>query len=129
MATRPLISDFYAAADDIAARLQPGTALVRLVARRATGHRHRRPRTGKGRQAGADRRHHLLRPARRLAARHGRRKCWPNSLPAVAADIEAMLPRFVGGFNRGDARAKSVTRELLELADARPSGATYWPPA
>jgi pimeloyl-[acyl-carrier protein] methyl ester esterase len=41
----------------------------------------------------------------------------------VAADIEAMLPRFVGGFNRGDARAKAVTSELLELADARPSGA------
>jgi pimeloyl-[acyl-carrier protein] methyl ester esterase len=57
---------------------------------------------------------------------------WPHGMApemladfaaGVAADIEAMLPRFVGGFNRGDARAKSVTSELLELADARPSGA------
>jgi pimeloyl-[acyl-carrier protein] methyl ester esterase len=40
----------------------------------------------------------------------------------IAADAEAMLPRFVGGFNRGDARAKEVTRQLLELADPRPSG-------
>ena len=41
----------------------------------------------------------------------------------IAADAEAMLPRFVGGFNRGDARAKAVTQELLQLADPRPSGA------
>ena len=58
---------------------------------------------------------------------------WPHAMApemladfatGVAADIEAMLPRFVGGFNRGDARAKAVTSELLELADARPSAAT-----
>ena len=42
----------------------------------------------------------------------------------VASDVEAMLPRFVGGFNRGDARAKEVTRRLLELADPLPSAAT-----
>ena len=41
---------------------------------------------------------------------------------AIAADPEAMLPRFVGGFNRGDAKAKSVTHDLLQLADPRPSG-------
>jgi pimeloyl-[acyl-carrier protein] methyl ester esterase len=35
-----------------------------------------------------------------------------------------MLPRFVGGFNRGDARAKEVSRQLLELADPRPPLAT-----
>ncbi|HSG22682.1 MAG TPA: alpha/beta fold hydrolase, partial [Azonexus sp.] len=40
------------------------------------------------------------------------------------ADVEAMLPRFVGGFNRGDARAKEVSRQLLELADPRPPLAT-----
>ncbi|MBL8418677.1 MAG: alpha/beta fold hydrolase, partial [Dechloromonas sp.] len=40
---------------------------------------------------------------------------------AVAADIEAMLPRFVGGFNRGDAQAKAITLELLKLADPRPT--------
>jgi pimeloyl-[acyl-carrier protein] methyl ester esterase len=38
----------------------------------------------------------------------------------MLADPEAMLPRFVGGFNRGDARAKEVTRQLLDLADPRP---------
>ena len=56
---------------------------------------------------------------------------WPYAMPpamlaeftaGIAADVEAMLPRFVGGFNRGDARAKSVTAELLQLADPRPSG-------
>jgi len=43
---------------------------------------------------------------------------------AIAADPEAMLPRFVGGFNRGDARAKEVTRQLLELGDRRPRAET-----
>jgi pimeloyl-[acyl-carrier protein] methyl ester esterase len=42
----------------------------------------------------------------------------------VATDIEAILPRFVGGFNRGDARAKEVTRILLDLADPLPPAAT-----
>lgn len=58
---------------------------------------------------------------------------WPDAMApamlaefagAVAADVEAMLPRFVGGFNRGDERAKAVTRELLERADPRPPAAT-----
>jgi pimeloyl-[acyl-carrier protein] methyl ester esterase len=57
---------------------------------------------------------------------------WPDAMApatlaeftaAVAADAGAMLPRFVGGFNRGDARAKEVTRELLELADPLPPDA------
>jgi pimeloyl-[acyl-carrier protein] methyl ester esterase len=61
------------------------------------------------------------------------REGWPHAMTpgmlkefigAVAADAEAMLPRFVGGFNRGDERAKAVTRELLERADTRPSAAT-----
>jgi len=42
----------------------------------------------------------------------------------VATDIEAILPRFVGGFNRGDTRAKEVTRILLDLADPLPPAAT-----
>lgn len=55
---------------------------------------------------------------------------WPHAMPpaalaefttAMVADAEAMLPRFVGGFNRGDARAKEVTRSLLDLADPRPA--------
>lgn len=61
------------------------------------------------------------------------REGWEHAMPpavlaeftaAVAADVEAMLPRFVGNFNRGDARAKAVSRELLERADARPPAAT-----
>lgn len=57
---------------------------------------------------------------------------WPHGMPppvlgefaaAIAADPEAMLPRFVGGFNRGDAKAKAVTQELLRLAEPRPSAA------
>ncbi|MCK6412656.1 MAG: alpha/beta fold hydrolase [Azonexus sp.] len=55
---------------------------------------------------------------------------WPQAMPpvalaeftaAMAADAEAMLPRFVGGFNRGDVRAKEVTRILLDQADPRPA--------
>lgn len=42
---------------------------------------------------------------------------------AIAADEAAMLPRFVGGFNRGDARAKAVTADLLRLADPSPGAA------
>lgn len=42
---------------------------------------------------------------------------------SVATDVEAVLPRFVGNFNRGDERARAVTRELLELADPRPAAA------
>ncbi len=58
---------------------------------------------------------------------------WPHGMPpevlaeftaAVAEDIEAMLPRFVGGFNRGDAHNKAVTRQLLDMADPRPPGRT-----
>ena len=58
---------------------------------------------------------------------------WPHAMPpttlaefsaAMAADAAAMLPRFVGGFNRGDARSKAVTRQLLELADPLPSSET-----
>ena len=55
---------------------------------------------------------------------------WPHAMPpatlaefagAIRADAVGMLPRFVGGFNRGDARAKEVTRDILELADPLPS--------
>lgn len=61
------------------------------------------------------------------------RQNWPHAMPpdmladftaGVAADIQSMLPRFVGGFNRGDQRAKAVTRELLERADPLPASAT-----
>lgn len=43
---------------------------------------------------------------------------------AMASDPEAMLPRFVGGFNRGERDARGVTRQLLAAADPRPPVAT-----
>ena len=119
----PLIGDFDAAADDIAARLQPGTALCgwSLGAQLALAVAARSPhKVGK-----------LLLVAG--TASFVQRAGWPHAMPPemlaefaanVAADVEAMLPRFVGGFNRGDARAKEVTRQLLELADPRPPATT-----
>lgn len=117
----PLITDFYAAADDIAARLPPGSTLIgwSLGAQLAIAIAARAPQKV-GKLA-------LIAGTTSFVQRDG----WPHAMPpemladfaaGVAADIEAMLPRFVGGFNRGDARAKAVTSELLELADARPSG-------
>lgn len=58
---------------------------------------------------------------------------WPDAMPpdqltqfaaAVAADAPAALPRFIANFNRGDARAKAVSRELIERADPLPPAAT-----
>ena len=58
---------------------------------------------------------------------------WPHAMApemldaftqGVAADIGAMLPRFVGGFNRGDLLAKAVTKTLLERCDPLPPAAT-----
>lgn len=55
---------------------------------------------------------------------------WPAAMPpatlaefsaAIAADAPAMVPRFVGGFNRGDERAREVTQEILSLADPLPA--------
>lgn len=117
----PLIRDFDAAVADIAARLPEGAALC-------------------GWSLGAQL---ALAVAARFPAKVGKlilvagttsfvqREGWPHGMPqpmlaeftaAIAADAEAMLPRFVGGFNRGDAKAKAVTLELLKLADPRPSG-------
>ena len=119
----PLITDFDAAVADLAARLQPGKTLAgwSLGAQLALAVAARAPeKIGK-----------LLLVAG--TASFVQRDGWPNAMPPemladfaanVAADVEAMLPRFVGGFNRGDARAKDVTRQLLELADPRPPAAT-----
>lgn len=118
----PLIEDFDTAADDVAARLQPGSTLCgwSLGAQLALAVAARAPaKVGK-----------LVLVAG--TASFVQRDGWPHGMPpemlaefaaGIAADAEAMLPRFVGGFNRGDARAKAVTQELLKLADPRPSGA------
>ena len=119
----PLIADFYAAADDIAARLQPHTHLCgwSLGAQMALAIAARAPeKVGK-----------LVLIAGTVS--FVQRAGWPHAMPPemlaefaanVAADIGAILPRFIGGFNRGDARAKEVTRILLHLADPLPPAAT-----
>lgn len=119
----PLLTDFAAAADQMADYLTPGTVLGgwSLGAQMAIAIAARVPEK-----------------ISKLVLVSGtasfiQREGWPHAMPpsllgefsaAVAADIEAMLPRFVGGFNRGDARNKAVTRQLLEWADKRPSTAT-----
>lgn len=117
----PLTEDFAGAAADIAARLPAGCTLCgwSLGAQLALAVAAQAPdKVGK-----------LLLVAG--TASFIQRDGWPQAMPpatladfaaGIAADAEAMLPRFVGGFNRGDARAKAVTLELLQLADARPSG-------
>jgi pimeloyl-[acyl-carrier protein] methyl ester esterase len=119
----PLITDFYAAADDIGLRLETSTTLIgwSLGAQLAIAIAARAPeKVGKL---------VLIAGTTSFIQRDG----WPHAMPpevlaefttGVAADIEAMLPRFVGGFNRGDVRAKAVTLELLKLADPRPHSAT-----
>ncbi|MGE5470923.1 MAG: alpha/beta fold hydrolase [Bacteroidota bacterium] len=121
--TTPLIEDFDAAAAALASRLPAGSALCgwSLGAQLALAIAARFPeKVGKL---------VLIAGTTSFVQRDG----WPNAMPpamlaeftaGVAADIEAMLPRFVGGFNRGDARAKAVTLELLKLADPRPESRT-----
>lgn len=117
----PLIADFDAAAADIAARLPAGSTLCgwSLGAQLALAIAAQAPeKVGK-----------LVLVAG--TASFVQRDGWPHGMPqatladftaGIAADAEAMLPRFVGGFNRGDARAKAITQELLALADPRPAG-------
>jgi pimeloyl-[acyl-carrier protein] methyl ester esterase len=119
----PLISDFDAAIDDIAARLQAGTTLAgwSLGAMLALAVAARHPdKVGK-----------LILVAG--TASFIQRDGWPQAMPpsvladfaaGIAADAKTMLPRFVGGFNRGDARAKAVTLELLKLAEPHAASET-----
>lgn len=117
----PLIDDFPAAVDAIARRLEPGSTLCgwSLGAQLALAVAERAP----------DKVSRLILVAG--TASFVQRDGWPHAMPAatlaefaagIAADPEALLPRFVGGFCRGDAQAKACTRHLLELG--RP-----WPPA
>ena len=116
----PYADDFAAAADAIAAQLSPGTLLCgwSLGAMLALAVAARHP-DKVGKLA-------LVAGTASFVQREG----WPHAMTlatlgefaaAVAADVEAMLPRFVGGFNRGDARNKAVTKDLLEMADPRPN--------
>ncbi|MBI2277753.1 MAG: alpha/beta fold hydrolase [Dechloromonas sp.] len=117
----PLIDDFSAAVDAIARRLEAGSTLCgwSLGAQLALAVAERAP----------DKVARLVLVAG--TASFVQRDGWLHAMPpetlaefaaGVAADQEALLPRFVGGFCRGDAQAKACTRQLLELG--RP-----WPPA
>ena len=119
----PLIDDFYAAADALAKRLPAASTLLgwSLGAQLAIAIAARAP----------EKVSKLVLVAG--TASFIQRDGWPDAMPpamladfaaGVAADVEAMLPRFVGGFNRGDGKAKAVTLALLKLADPRPPAAT-----
>lgn len=115
----PLVPTFDAAVDILASRLPPATLLCgwSLGAMLALAIAARHPeKVGK-----------LVLVAGTLS--FIQRDNWPHAMaPAtladftvsVAADAATALPRFVGGFNRGDSRAKAVTRELLGCLAALP---------
>jgi pimeloyl-[acyl-carrier protein] methyl ester esterase len=119
----PLIEDFAAAAAQIAEQLPPASTLCGWSL---------------GAQLALAVAAHAPEKVGRLVLVTGtasfiQRDGWSHAMPpamlaefttGILADVEAMLPRFVGGFNRGDARAKAVTLELLKLADPRPPAAT-----
>ena len=118
-----LETDFRAAADALAAQLVPGTTLCAwsLGAMLALTIAVRAPERVE--------RLVLVSGTASFVQRPG----WPNALApealagfaaAASADVEALLPRFVGNFNRGDAAGKALTRELLALADPRPATTT-----
>jgi pimeloyl-[acyl-carrier protein] methyl ester esterase len=117
----PAEADFDTAVANIAERLAPGTTLAgwSLGALLALAVAARAPaKVGK-----------LLLVAG--TASFIQRDGWPEAMPpatlaefasAVAADPATPLRHFVAGFNRGDARARAVTAELLRLASPSPTG-------
>ncbi|PKO33166.1 MAG: pimelyl-ACP methyl ester esterase [Betaproteobacteria bacterium HGW-Betaproteobacteria-7] len=116
----PAAASFNAAVDAMAERLAPGTTLAgwSLGAMLALAIAARAPeKVGK-----------LLLIAGTVS--FVQRDGWPDAMPpgtlaefagAIAADAAAMLPRFVGGFNRGDSRAREVTSEILALTTLPPT--------
>lgn len=118
-ADTPLVDDFSAAVDQVAAQLPPrarlgGWSLGALI---ALGVAIRHPeKVGKLVLVAAT-------PSFVVRAH------WPQGMPrdqlaafctGVASDTALALRRFVTNFNRGDAQAKAVSKQLLEEADARP---------
>jgi len=109
----PLIEDFDAAADALAASVPAGSTLLGwslggtlalAAAARHPGHFASIITTGS-------------------TACFVQREGWPHAerpedlaafTAAVQADAPAMLPRFVGNFNRGDRHAKTLTRTILQ---------------
>lgn len=119
----PLVESFSAAADTLAAHLPPASHLCgwSLGAMLALAIAVRNP----------DRVSKLILVAG--TASFVQRPDWSAALPpaalaefcdGIAADIEAMLPRFVGAFNRGDLAGRALTRKLLARADPLPCAQT-----
>lgn len=119
----PLVGDFFLAVDTLAGQLPPDTFLCgwSLGALLALAIAARHP-DKVGRLA-------LVAGTASFVQRDG----WPHAMAptalaefaaAVAAGAETALPRFVAGFNRGDVRGKSVTRELLARSVPHPDGKT-----
>jgi pimeloyl-[acyl-carrier protein] methyl ester esterase len=116
----PATADFDSAVDALAERLAPGTTLAgwSLGAMLALAiAAHHPDKVGK-----------LLLIAGTVS--FVQRDGWPDAMPtgtlaefagAIAADAAAMLPRFVGGFNRGDSRAREVTSDILALTALPPT--------
>lgn len=115
----PLVEDFLVAADRLAEQLEPGQTLIgwslggMLSLAAAACHADK-----VGRLV-------LIAGTASFVARDG----WPHAMPPeqlaeftslVLADVETLLPRFVGNFNRGDQRARAITRELLDFVDPLP---------
>ena len=115
----PAIEEFSAAADQLALQAPAGTRLIGWslggMLSMAAAARHPERIAGLVLIAGT--------------ASFVTREEWPDAMPAqqleeftasVLDDFSGLLPRFVGNFNRGDHRAKTITRALLEQTDPAP---------
>jgi len=119
----PLIEDFDDAADALAASVPSGSALLgwSLGGTLALAAAARHPaQIGRVITVGS-------------TASFIQRDGWPHAerpedlasfTAAIQADAQAMLPRFVGNFNRGDRQAKTLTRRILQEIGLLPPPAT-----